>query len=232
MNEATASIAGVTGVKGSELVRVELDEKQRRGLLTQPGLLAGLSHETVQSTVLRGVFVMENVLCQKPPPVPANLVFDPPKLDPSKPKSNRQILVEDHEAQGSTCKGCHGVIDGVGFAFENYNAIGAWQTQEAGQKIDPSAKVDGTFDADGEYANALPMIDKLAKSGQVAQCFVEHWHRYALARSAVESDGCDLARLTDKMAAGDDSLVGLVRGLVSAPSFRYRRKTNATGEKQ
>ncbi len=225
VNEASAPVYGLTGLRGLDLVEVDLPDQQRRGLLTQAGLLAGLSHETVQASVLRGVFVMEKILCQKPPPVPEGLTFDPPTLDPSKPKTNRQILVEDHEAQGGACQSCHSFIDGIGFAFENYNAIGAWQDEEAGLPIDPTGELMGTSDVDGKYTDgALPMIDALATSGQVAQCFVEHWHRYAMTRSAVESDGCDIARLTDKVVEGDDSLGGLLRGLVSSPSFRYRRQ--------
>lgn len=221
VNAASAKIWGLSA-NGNDLARVDANAAQRKGLLTQAGLLAGLAHDAAQSPVLRGVFVLEHLLCQPPPPPPMGMIPPQPAPDPNVKRTVRQRLVVEHEEQAPGCKACHQLIDGVGFAFENYDALGRWQTMEGDLPVDPSAVIKGTGDADGEFPNALAMIDKLAGSQQVAQCFTEQWFRYALARSLEDGDGCALASITDEVVASKGDFGALVRAITKAPAFRYR----------
>lgn len=222
VNDKTAFIYEVSAPQGATLAPVELDASKRRGLTTQAGLLAGLAHDANQAAVLRGQFVLDLLLCQPPPPPPNNMVPSIPPVDTSVKRTTRQRLVLEHEAQGGSCKSCHEIIDGVGFAFENYDAIGKWQTEEEGLPIDSSAYIKDSFDADGDFANAIEMTEKLSRSEQTYQCFVEQFYRYAMARSTQEVDGCSVASLTDQMVDNEGDFRGLLKALVRTNAFRYR----------
>jgi hypothetical protein len=224
VNGASASLYGVKA-SGDGLTSVSLDKAQRRGFLTQAAVMAGFAHETVQAPVQRGVFVLEHLLCSPPPPPPPNVPGAPPAAA-TDVETTRQKFARAHEGAGSTCKACHGRIDGVGFLFENYDGVGRWQTSEPSAKgplmIDASGSISGTSDADGKYANAVEMIDKLAKSEQVAQCFVSNFYHYALSREAVDADGCAIAGTTDQVIADGGSFKSLLMAVVKSNQFRYR----------
>lgn len=223
VNSSSAPLYGVSA-QGDELTEVKLNPKERRGYLTQAGVMAGFAHPTVQAPVQRGVFVLEHLLCSPPPPPPPNVAPAPAK-EATDVETTREKFVREHENQPA-CKACHKRIDEVGFAFETYDALGRYQTEEkVGKgtlKIDSSGALTGTFDADGTFANALEMIDKLSESEQVAQCFVNHFFGYALARSREESDGCALASTADQLIEDGTRLETLVLGLVKSNQFRYR----------
>jgi hypothetical protein len=225
VNSASAPLYGLKAT-GDALTQVDLDPKQRRGLLTQTALLAGFGHETVQAPVQRGVFVLEHLLCSPPPPPPPNVSGAPPAAA-TDVETTRQKFVRAHEGQVA-CKNCHKRLDDVGFAFENYDSLGKWQTTETvgdAKKVlpvDASGALIDTYDADGKYDNALGMIDALAKSEQVAQCFVNNFFHYALARDSVESDGCALASAADQVIANEGSFKSLLLATVKSNQFRYR----------
>ncbi len=221
VNQNTASIYG-SDASSADLTAVELDGERRRGLLTQPALMAALANAEKHAPVRRGIMVLEGILCQTPPSPPNGVIPDPPPPDLSVKRTTRERLVIEHEGQGGACQSCHEVIDGVGFAFENYNAIGQWQDKEDGINIDSSALVSGTYDVDGNYSGAVEMIDKLATSEQVAQCYVETFYRYALARALDDEDGCNVAYLTDRVLTSDADLQSLLEGLTATSAFRYR----------
>jgi len=172
------------------------------------------------------LFVLEGLLCSPPPAPPANVPTAAASAL-SETLSTREKTVMIHEKQGAACESCHQRIDAVGFAFENYDGIGRWQDEETvanGKKVpvDASSSLTETFDADGEFPNAIPMIEKLAKSEQVKQCFVENFMRYAYARDLEEADGCAIARVTDVVVKDGGSFRSLLREFVKTPAFRYR----------
>ncbi len=223
VNSSSAAIYGATAPSGATLAPVDITDGSRTGLLTQAGLMAGFAHDTTQAPVFRGVFVLDQMLCQKPPPPPNNVSVTPPPADPSVRRTSRERLVEEHEKQGAGCQSCHEVIDGAGFAFEHYGAIGQWQDFEDGDlPIDSSARLLNTYDADGEFASVIEMAEALSKSEQVAQCFVTQFYRYALARSQEETDGCNIAAITDQVVASDGDFRALVSALTKTHAFRFR----------
>ncbi|MDX2024132.1 MAG: DUF1592 domain-containing protein [Deltaproteobacteria bacterium] len=221
VNQNTAPIYGATS-SGSQLTKIELNGDQRRGLLTQPALMAALANPEKHAPVRRGVLVLEGILCQSPPPPPNGMIPPQPAPDTSVKRTTRERLIAEHESQGGSCKSCHEVIDGAGFAFENYNAIGQWQDKEDGLDVNSSAVITGTYDADGNYKNAVEMIDRLAQSEQVAQCYTETFYRYAMARELTEDDGCNIGYLTDRVIKSDSDMASLIEALTTAPGFRYR----------
>jgi hypothetical protein len=235
VTDKTAFVYGVNAPSGSNLGSVDADSSKRQGLLTQAYLMAGLAKQANHSPVLRGVFVLERVMCAPPPPPPNGMIPQATNPLPADAKvTTRQRLVMEHEGQGGSCKACHEYIDGVGFGFENFDAIGQYRTQEevAGTKldVDPSAKVVQTFDVNGSYGSGIDLAKKLAGSEQVAQCFAEHWYRYALARSltmkddttVAQEDGCNVAFITDAFVNAKGDFKTLLSNVVKSPAFRYR----------
>ena len=137
VNDALAPVYGVAAPGSAALQLVEVDGAHRAGILTQAGLLAGLAGPVNDSPVKRGVLVLNSLLCQTPPPPPAGVNTNVPGFDPSAPSTTRSRLETQH-AVGS-CAGCHTRIDGIGFAFDHYDAVGQWRDQENGLPVDASA---------------------------------------------------------------------------------------------
>jgi hypothetical protein len=230
----SSASAGVYGANvtasGTDLVAVDLDPKQRRGLLTQAGLLAGFAHPTIQAPIQRGVFVLDHLLCAPPPPPPP-MIPPAPIKSATDVETNRQKLMREHENQ-SGCKACHMRIDSIGFTFENYDAIGRYVTTETvvddkGKKatlnVDGTGEINDSFDANGKFGNALELIDKLTKSEQVAQCFTVNFFRYALARDVdFDGDGCAIAATTDAVVKDQGSFRSLLLATLKSNAFRYR----------
>src|SRR5205085_4763163 len=100
---------------------IDLNPAERAGILTHAGFLASKAHEKFDAPILRGVFVLDKFLCAPPPPPPPD-VADIPESTGGTPKTTRQRIEQSH-AQGG-CKNCHDTIHGVGFLFNNYDAVG------------------------------------------------------------------------------------------------------------
>jgi Protein of unknown function (DUF1592)/Protein of unknown function (DUF1588)/Protein of unknown function (DUF1595)/Protein of unknown function (DUF1585) len=221
VNDDTAFIYGVNAPGSKDLQRVAADGAQRAGILTQGLLLTTGANAEKQAPVQRAMVVLDHFLCQPPPPPPGGMIPPPPPPEPVA-RTTRQRLELEHEAQSAVCMSCHTVIDQFGFAFEHYNAIGAWQDEEDGKPIDASVSIADTYDTDGDYTDAVPFIEKLAQSEQVAQCHVESFFRFASGRAAAETDGCTVAKLTDRVVHSKDDFRALVETFTSSDVFRFR----------
>ena len=137
MNERLAKHYGIPNVYGSRFRKITFGEDQPRGgLLRQGSILLVTSYPTRTSPVIRGKWILDNVLGVPPPPPPPNV----PALDDVKNvKKNapvRERLAEHRK--NATCAGCHRLMDPVGFALENYDAVGRWRTLDGGEPIDAS----------------------------------------------------------------------------------------------
>jgi|HubBroStandDraft_6_1064221.scaffolds.fasta_scaffold97164_2 hypothetical protein len=185
VNDSIAPYYGLQPVGSSTLQMVSVDPTQRAGILTQAGLLAGLAGPVDDSPVQRGLLILNSFLCAAPPPPPAGVNTTPPAFDPSTPMTTRQRMETEH-AVGS-CAACHAEMDSIGFAFENYDAVGAWRTTDSGLPVDASSTLTGT-DVDGSFTGALPLTQKLLQSNQVAQCVSYEWLRYALGLDSSQVD--------------------------------------------
>jgi hypothetical protein len=221
VNDDLASIYGVPAPGGPDLKLVSVDAAQRAGVLTSAGLMAGFAHETADSPVLRGVWVLDRFMCNEPPPPPKNVNTTLPAAVTGKPLTTRDRFATQHE-QGS-CAGCHHTIDGVGFAFENYDATGAWRTQDNTLPVDSSGWFsDGNGDLSGTFSGAVELGHKLAASETVHACVASSWMRYAL---GVDHKGIDQKGLAPVVAAFEQSqlkLPELVVAITKSDAFRTR----------
>ncbi len=179
VNDALAPIYGVPS-PGPSLTLVPVDPTQRSGILTNAGMLAGFAHQTSDSPVFRGVFVLSRLMCSAPPPPPKGVNTSLPAASSGAPMTTRQEFASQHE-QGS-CAGCHHTIDGIGFGFEHYDAVGQYRTTDNGLPVDASGWfTDGAAgDLTGTFDGAVDLGKKLSVSKTVQACVATEWLRRAL----------------------------------------------------
>jgi hypothetical protein len=216
LNQALGGVYGMPQVTGSDLRRTDLDRTQRAGFLTEPSFLALTGAADGSHPVRRGKAIYEKLLCRELPPPPANV---PPAKPASAGGSTRDRFTE-HDTN-ECARGCHTLIDPLGFAFENYDGIGKYRTMDNGKMVDASGEVtlDGTTRT---FANAIELTTLLGASAEARRCFATQWVRYALARQETAADAASL----DTAAAGFSTDASSVRDLMVAVatmrSFRYR----------
>ncbi len=221
VNDRLAPVFGVAAPGTDELTLVELSASERRGVLTQPGLLASTSHGIQHSPIYRGVTMLSSVLCNEMPAPPPGILddFEPVDVPADEVCTVRDQIAKTHTV-GNDCQGCHAQIDGAGFAFEHYDALGRFRTEENGCEVDASGTFPGTL---GDVTDAIDMADKLAASEDAATCMAAHMFRFGLGRSEVRGDQCMIDAMTDAMLGGSGSLREMVVALVLSPAFRTRR---------
>lgn len=217
---ATPALAKIYGVKsgaGSAAARLDLDPRQRGGLLTQ---LAFLSRNATRSTshpIKRGHMIAKNLLCLALPPPPANV----PAPKPPAPNLTTRERFAEH-SKNDCAKGCHGLFDPFGFALEHYDAIGAWRTTDGGKPVDATATIvlggAPPVDVDG----AVDLAQKIATSDAARGCYADGWFRYALARPRAAGDDGVVADLRAGFAAAQYDVRELVVALARSRSFSYR----------
>lgn len=199
----------------------------RFGLLTQPALLAKLAQPEQSNPVKRGLFVLQNVLCQKiPSPPPA--VADKAKAPMLAAGLTTRQRYEQHSSD-ATCAGCHvaGGIDAFGFAFEHYDEVGRYRESENGQAINSSGHYDNFSEAAlrQPFADAGELVERLVQSAELRDCMSALWYQYALGRAVRAEDSATLASL-GRAFAGDGLDVRrlLVDMLTNSRAFRARAK--------
>ena len=218
LNQRLADFYGIAGVTGPEFRKIQLgDNPQRGGVLTQASVLAVSSYTTRTSPVLRGKWILENILNAPPPPPPP----DVPNLDDSKvgaTASLRQQL-EEHR-KNTVCASCHARMDPLGFGLENYNAIGAWRTLDGKLPIDASGVLpDGrTFKGPAELKSIL-----VSDRNSFAEGLTEKLMTYALGRGLERYDRPELKRISKQLTADNHRFSSLVLGIVNSLPFQQRR---------
>lgn len=211
-----AASLGIEGVEGDELVRVELDPAERRGLLTQPALLAVLAKPNQSDPIHRGLFVRQRLLCQQLPPPPDDIAVVAP--DPAPGLTTRERFAE-HTAN-ARCQGCHVLIDPLGFGFEHYDAMGRWRDLDEGRPVDASGEVFSTQDADGPFDGIPDLAAQLATSRQVRECVALQAYRYAMGRTESTRDACSVADMQEDFRTSDYDLRELFVAIVRTEAFR------------
>jgi len=216
---ANAALAPIYEVQaaGDELELVSLDGARRAGLLTQPALMASMAHEKFDAPIKRGVYVLDRFMCVGLGAPPPDVPDIPPADNNEGPKTTRQRIEETHVQE--SCKSCHTLIDGVGFAFNNYDAIGAWRITENGLPIDSTGALAGVAGIDAKFDGALMLSQLLADSAEVERCFGRQVFRYAQGRR--EGAG-DLCALDEAIVAAGGDMQELMIQLVLTDNFRQR----------
>ena len=211
-----AYYGGTVSSTKNGVARIELPPTQRAGLLTQAGFLAAHSKEIATDPVARGKFIRERLFCQGLPPPPADIVITAPVITPG--TTTRQRF-KDHESQPA-CAACHTMIDPIGLAFENYDAIGQWRDQEQGLTIDASGELTST-DVPGAFTGVVPMAGKMAQSAAVSACFVRQWFRFAFGRAESDSEDPRIATIASGFSGAKGRVQDLLLSLTTTPDFRY-----------
>jgi hypothetical protein len=224
LNETLAKFYGVEGVTGAEFRRVELASDQRGGLLGQGSVLAVSSYPSRTSVVLRGKYILDNILGDPPPPPPPGV----PSLDEDSVgtvASLRQQM-ERHRSD-AMCASCHSKMDPLGFALENYDVIGKWRTMDGKFPVDSTGTLpDGTkFDGPAEVRQALTR-----RLPQFAQCLVGKMLIYALGRGVQEYDSREIAAMSRDWEAQGYRMQSLIFELVHSVPFQSRRGDAAKEE--
>jgi hypothetical protein len=197
------------------------DNQGRAGILTQAGFLAVQAHPDQTSPVLRGKFIRTKLLCQPPPPPPPDVDITPPDVSEGATARDR---FGAHLKAGSTCNGCHTLMDPIGFAFENFDGVGKYRQKDNEHDIDASGEVLNSNDPAlaGKFNGVRELATKLAASDLVQDCVVTQWFRFASGRSEAEGDACSLSTLQERFAGSGGDLTELVVGLTQTDSFWYR----------
>lgn len=198
----------------------ELREQDRRGILTLGGTMLTHARSNDSSPVHRGRLVRERLLCQPLPPPPAGIVIEPPALDPEKTSRERYAAHSEQEP----CASCHRLMDPIGFAFEHFDGIGRYRTDDHGQPIDSSAQILGSSDVKGDYADLHAMIDQLAQSKQVRGCYARSLLRYAYGLADDDRGECLAEQSEHAFAATDGTLASLI-AVLTRPDLLLRRES-------
>ena len=217
VNERLAKHYGIPGVKGKGFRKVELDGSQRSGLLTQTSVLTVSSYPTRTSPVIRGKWILENLL-GVPPPVPPPGV---PELEESKigeASSLRQQL-EQHRANPA-CASCHARMDVIGFALETYDAVGKWRTMDGKFPIDPS----GTLPNGTPISGSKDLKTALAaQKDEFMTALSAKLLTYALGRGLERYDKPIVRAISRDTAKGGYKFSALVTSIVTSNPFQMRR---------
>ncbi len=196
---------------------MDLTGTGRGGVLTQASVLTVAAYPTRTSTVLRGKWILENVLNAPPPDPPAGT----PRLDEATLGQSGSLRkqMEAHRTN-TTCAACHARMDPLGFGFENYDAIGAWRTQDGKFPIDPSGTLpDGrTFQGPDDLKTILR-----ADHDAFAECLTEKLLTYALGRGLERADKRAVRGITAELPASDYRFSALVLDIVDSLPFQNRR---------
>ncbi len=219
LNERLAKHYGVPGVRGEYFRRVPLPaDSVRRGLLGKGSILTGTSRPNRTSPVIRGKWILENIFGAPPPPPPPNVPELEEQRDPRKELPMREQLAQ-HRAD-PVCASCHAQMDELGFALENFDAIGEWrEVYTSGAAIDASAALpDGTaFDGPTELRKVL-----LDHSDEFLTTITERLLTYALGRGLEAYDAPAVRRIKRAAARDDYRFSALIEGIVSSTPFQMR----------
>jgi hypothetical protein len=198
--------------------KVDLDPKQRIGLLTHPGIMSAMAHEDRTSFILRGKLVREALLCTPMPPPPPGVDASETNIDP---KLSAQERAMQHRKDPS-CASCHANFDPLGFAFEIYDGLGKFRTVDiAGKPIDSRAEITGTS-VDGPAADALELMKKLGGAKDVRNCVAQQWLKFALGRELDTTE--DASTLTSLSKSLDDSggkMPDMMGAIARSNALRY-----------
>ncbi len=217
LNARLARHYGIPGVEGDQFRRVELTGDQRSGILTQASVLTVSSYPTRTSPILRGKWILENILNAPPPPPPPGV----PNLNEEAVGTTgtlRQQL-EKHRSDQS-CAVCHAKLDPLGFGLENYDAIGAWRTMDGKFPVDAA----GTLPS-GKSFQTPAELKTILKGDREAftQCLTEKMLTYALGRGLERYDKNAVKSIEEGVSAGDYKFSRLILEIVNSMPFQMRR---------
>ena len=224
VNERLADHYGIPNVQGSQFRRIVLPaDSPRAGLLGKAGLLTLTSYSTRTSPVLRGKYVLENLLASPPPPPPPNVPSLVTEDETDGAPLTMRAALGRHRADPA-CAGCHVEMDAIGFALENFDAIGQWRTRDAGETIDATSML-----PDGTVIDGVLGLRQFLTSHpeRFARAFTEKLLMYALGRNVQYYDAPAIRAIVRTAANDDYAFASIVKGIVASVPFRMRNREPA-----
>lgn len=216
---------GIPGVTGDAFRRVTLKDPDRFGLLGKGAILMGTSYGNRTAPVLRGAWVFNDIIGEPPHAPPANIPPLKENVPGAKPLTILQRMVL-HRAEPS-CNACHGLMDPIGLALENFDAIGRWRDKDydTGTLIDASGEMAGGYPVKGpsDVRRAL-----MARPQQFVQTVAEKLMTYALGRPLDYHDMPTIRSIVRQAAASDDRFSAIILGVVQSPAFQMQRVPGAS----
>ncbi|AMV40704.1 DUF1592 domain-containing protein [Planctomyces sp. SH-PL62] len=219
VNPSLAKHYGIDGVDGEGFRRVSLTDGRRGGVLTQASVLTLTSNPNRTSPVKRGQFILQQLLGTPPPPPPPDI----PKLDDDghagDPDASLRERMERHRADPQ-CASCHQQMDALGFALENYDAVGRWRVNDGEAPIDASGELSGgrSFRDVRELKNVL----RGTATRKFAQCLIKNMLTYALGRGLEPADFCTVEDVRSRLAGDGWRVRNVVLGIVESRAFQNR----------
>jgi cytochrome c5 len=219
LNEQLARHYGIQDVYGSHFRRVGLKEATRGGLLTQGSVLTITSYPNRTSPVLRGKWLLDNILGSPPPPPPPNVPALKETGENGQPPTSVRARMEEHR-RDPVCANCHVRMDPLGFALENFDSIGRYRSETDGGSIDASGVL-----PDGEQFNGVPGLRTLLVSHreEFVGTVTEKLLTYAIGRSAEYYDMPAVRKIQREAAAGDYRWSAIILGIAKSTPFQMRR---------
>lgn len=224
VNEELAKFYGIEGVKGVQMRRVPLSDRNRGGVLTMASVLTITSYPQRTSPVLRGKWVLGEVLGAPPAPPPPNAGGLPADDAPTKEGLTFRQRLEKHREKPE-CAGCHNRMDPIGFGLENFDGIGRWRTEIGGKPVDSSGVL-----ATGEKFSGPVELKKclMAQRDEFLRNLTEKMLAYALGRGLESYDAPAVRKITSAVEKDGYHSVTLIREIVKSYPFQYRSDTDPT----
>jgi hypothetical protein len=222
MNERLARFYGVSGIEGPEFRRVDMSRNPRGGgVLAQGSVLTISSYSTRTSPVLRGKWILENLLNAPPPPPPPAV----PSLDDTKVGESASLRqqMEQHR-KNPACASCHSRMDPLGFGLENFDAVGAWRTTDGKFPIDATGTLPGGKTFSGPVELKASLLDS---RDAYVRGLTDKLLTYALGRGLERPDRLVISRIASKLPARNYKFSALVLDIVGSLPFQQRRAAAA-----
>jgi hypothetical protein len=217
VNGPLAAFYGLTGVTGDAFQRVERDATRRLGLLSHASILASTTPGSRNDPVVRGKFIFEEILCGHVPSPPPGLNVKEPPADPT--RTTRERFTAHREME--PCKGCHTMLDPIGFGLENFDGVGLWRDTENGKPVDASGAIPPSVDIAGPFNGPAELAGKIASSRDAQRCFADKWLSFAYGRVAGEGDACSKAQLEKAFRDSNGNVKALLLATAQTDDFLY-----------
>ncbi len=214
LNQSLAEYYGVRNVRGANFQKVSLAGTQRSGLLTHASILAVTSNPTRTSPVKRGKWILDNLLATPPPPAPPGV---PELKEKGELSGTLRQRMEQHRAEPA-CAGCHKLMDPLGFALENYDAVGRYREQDEGATIDASGTLPDGSKVSGAQQLRAALLTK--NKDQFVRCLTEKLLTYSLGRGLEYYDKCAVDKIVTDLKQHDMKFMALLELIVLSDPFQ------------
>ncbi len=219
VNQRLAEHYGIPNIYGNRFRRVELDGVRRGGLLGHGSVMTVTSYPNRTSPVLRGKWVLENLLGAPPPEPPPDIPALEEQNEDGEPVSMREAMAQHRE--NPACSVCHAPMDPIGFALQNYDAIGGWRdVNEGGTPVDASGVLPGGERFDGRAGLSDLLLDR---PDEIVGTVTEKLLMYALGRGLEHYDAPTVRRIVRNAAGDDYRWSSIILGIVNSTPFQMRR---------